>query len=64
MGIVGHGRVMGLEPGGIVSIREKKNCVGLASELRVGLSSGVLASEARGPSYAGLPLETRFYPIG
>ena len=57
---------MGLELGGIVSIREKKNCVGLrlVSKLRVGQYSGVLASEARGPSYAGLPLETRFYPIG
>ena len=47
-----------------VSIREKKNFVGLVSKLRVGQYSGVLASEARGPSYAGLPLETRFYPIG
>ena len=55
---------MGLELGRIVSIREKKNCAGLVSKLRVGQYSGVLASEARGPSYEGLPLETRFYPIG
>jgi len=63
MGIVGHWRVMSLELGGIVSIREKKNCVGLVSKLRVGQYSDVLASEARGPSYAGLPADTRFYPI-
>ena len=47
---------MGLELGGIVSIREKKNCAGLVSQLRIGQYSGVLASVARGPSYAGLPL--------